>query len=302
MAARSSGSGRERRWAGPFRVCPACGRRSFVGRTLCASCGASLREAPLPQAPGSAMATGRRTADRISGRPVWIGIAGAVVAAALIGFYVNRLFQTGGWSLPGSSPATAVPAPVARAAPEAAAEPDFPRVEDRAGYQKGRRLLAAGDARGALPPLTDAARALPNDAAVAHELGTALLQTGEEDRGLFHLERAARLAPGIASYRMDLARALATTGRRGPAARELEGILAGEPGHVEAGQLLATVRGRPPAAEAGEAAGGGVDMGGAAAADPPRPATGGVFTNDDLERRRGAPASPPPSSPPPPGR
>ena len=238
MASRSLKAGRERRWTGPFRLCPACGRRNFVGRALCSSCGASLRETSVPQPPEAGLPPGRRAADRIVGRPVWIGIGAALLVAALVGVSVHRTLQARGWALPGSAPVTVVPAQQARAVP-APPEPAFPRVEDRAGYQKGRRLLEAGDVRGALPPLSDATRALPNDAAVAHEYGTALMRAGEKDRGLFHLERAARLAPGISSYRMDFARALVEAGRRGPAARELEGILTGEPTNVEAGEVPA---------------------------------------------------------------
>jgi tetratricopeptide (TPR) repeat protein len=222
---------------------------------------------------------------------VWIGIAGAVLVAAALGFYVKRMFQTGGWALAGPAVIEASAAPAAAAAAtEDAPGPAFPRTEDRAAFQSGRRLLAAGDAKGALAPLSNAARMLPNDASVAHEYGTALMQAGEQDRGLFHLERAARLAPGIVSYRMDLARALAAAGRRGPAARELEGVLQREPGHVGAAEALAGLRGQPLADESGQLPGGGVDLGGAARAPgSPRPSEGTSFTNDDLARRRGAP-------------
>jgi len=62
--------------------------------------------------------------------------------------------------------------------------PVVARPEDRANYEKGRRLLAAGEAKRALEPLTAAARAMPRDAAVAHDYGIALIRTGDTDRGL----------------------------------------------------------------------------------------------------------------------
>jgi Flp pilus assembly protein TadD len=57
--------------------------------------------------------------------------------------------------------------------------PIVARPEDRANYEKGRRLLAAGEAKRALEPLTAAAHAMPRDAAVAHDYGIALVRTGD---------------------------------------------------------------------------------------------------------------------------
>jgi tetratricopeptide (TPR) repeat protein len=253
---------------------------------------------------------GRRTADRIAVRGVWLGIGAAVLAAALIGLYVNRTFRSGRVALLPSPAAAGGLEPAVPSATEPAAEPAFPAAEDRASYQKARRLLAAGDTRAALAPLSDAVRAVPDDAVVAHEYGMALVQNGEDDRGLFHLERAARLAPGIASYRVDLARALAAAGHRGRAQRELDVLLQRDPANAAAAEARAALGGLP-AREGSPSPGGSVDLGGAArapapaaASDPPRPAAGTAFTNDDLARRRGGPPAPkasPAPSPRPPG-
>jgi tetratricopeptide (TPR) repeat protein len=245
---------------------------------------------------------GRRAADRIGVRGVWLGIGAAVLAAGLVGLYVNRTFRTGRWALTPDPDATGGVLPRAPAAPaEPHPEPRFPATEDRASYQKGRRLLAAGDAKAALAPLSDAVRALPNDAAAAHEYGLALVQSGEHDRGLFQLEKAARLAPGISSYRVDLARALAAAGRRGQAQRELDALLQRDPANAAAVEARAALGG-PAATDASPAPGDGVDLGGAAreptpagaatGAEPPRPAAGTAFTNDDLAKRRSGPPAP----------
>jgi Flp pilus assembly protein TadD len=168
--------------------------------------------------------------------------------------------------------------------------PAVARPEDRVSYEKGRRLLAAGEAKRALEPLTAAARGLPRDPAVAHDYGLALIRTGDTDRGLFQLERASRLAPGIESYRLDLIRALLAAGRRGPAAVQLREVLTRDPANQGAAEMLASL-----GATTGGAASPRMDLGGASGSGSPRPApAGGAFTNDDLGRRRAAPASPSP--------
>jgi tetratricopeptide (TPR) repeat protein len=180
---------------------------------------------------------------------------------------------------------------------EALALPALPRPEDRAIYEKGRRLLADGDAKGALGPLTEAARRLPRDPVVLHDYGLALVRTGNDDLGLFKLEHASRLAPGIGSYRLDLIRALLAAGRQGPAARELRELLARDPTDLVAAELLASLTDGTFTAggvASPGAAVGSVKLGGAAGgAGSPRPVEGGAaFTNEDLERRRTAPSAP----------
>ena len=296
--------GGERRWTGPFRMCPACGQRNFYGRAACTACGANLRSL-APEAPSTAAAfTGRRGSDRIRDRRVMIAIALAAAVATGAGVLVYRSFRSPAFApLPGMATEMVARPSVAETPDPGPTElPAAPRPEDRAAYEKGRRLLAAGDARRAVGPLGDAARALPRDPVVAHDYGLALVKTGDEDRGLFQLERASRLAPGIGSYRMDLIRALLAAGRRGAAAREVEQVLARDPTNQEAAQLLASLTGAAPAGGSTDS-GPTIDMGGAAAgASSTRPASsGGSFTNEDLERRRGGPPaapSPSPSAPP----
>jgi hypothetical protein len=291
MNARPGGG--ERRWTGPFRMCPACGQRNFYGRAACTACGANLRSL-APEAPSEpAPLTGRRGSDRIRDRRVVSTLALVAVAATGTGLLLYRSLRSPVWApLPGTV-TDMVARPSAAATPDAGPTelPAAPRPEDRAAYEKGRRLLADGDAKRALGPLGDAARALPRDPVVAHDYGLALVKSGDVDRGLFQLERASRLAPGIGSYRMDLIRALLGAGRRGAAAREAEQVLARDPTNQEAAQLLASLTGAAPAGGATDTAPT-IDMGGAAASTtrPAPGASGGSFTNEDLERRRGGPA------------
>ena len=292
-----------RRWSGAFLTCPGCGQRNFFGRTACTACGANFRSQPATEPPAPAPFTGRRDADRIRGRSLTVAGSVMAVVATAGGVLVWRSLRAPEFApAPGAVAETA--APPTPASTPALVPTDVPivaRPEDRANYDKGRRLLAAGEAKRALEPLTAAAHAMPRDAAVAHDYGIALVRTGDTDRGLFQLERASRTAPGIESYRVDLIRALMAAGRRGPAARELQAILARDPANQGAAEMLASLGvGTGSAGGASPA----MDLGGASGGGSPRPTpAGGAFTNEDLERRR-APVAPPslaPASPRPPG-
>jgi len=287
----------ERRWSGAFRTCAACGERNFVGRSICTRCGTALRQL-LPAAPPAASSIGRRGSDRFQGRGVAVA-GGAVALVALVaGTCVYRSMRGPDWApIPGAAMrATTGRAPSPAWEMEAPALPDFPRPEDRASYEKGRRLLAAGDAKGALGPLTEAARRLPGEPVVVHDYGLALVRAGHEDLGLFQLEHASRLAPGIGSYRLDLIRAFLAAGRRGPAVRELEELVARDPTNAAAAELLASLTDATVTSAGGASPGPApesMDLGGAAGgADSPRPEGGAAFTNEDLGRRRTAPPAP----------
>ena len=282
----------ERRWSGAFRTCPACGKRNFVGRAACTACGASLRSLSPTGPPPPAPLDGRRGSDRIQGRGVAIAGGAMALVALAAGIVISRSLRAPDWApIPGAV-AEVVGRPSPASTPDAAPTdlPAFARPEDRASYERGRRLLAAGDARRALAPLNEAARGLPHDPLVAHDYGLALVRAGDADRGLFQLEHASRLAPGIESYRLDLIRALLVAGRRGPAARELQELLVRDPANQEAAEMLASL-GRVTGVAGGEASLGtaapSMDLGGAGSgtgSSRPAPA-GGAFTNEDLGRR-----------------
>ena len=293
----------DRRWSGAFRTCAACGKRNFVGRVACTACGASLDSLASPGPPPPAPLDGRRGSDRIQGRSLAVAGGAAVLVAIAGGVLVSRSLRAPGWArIPGAI-AEVVARPSRASSPEVAPlpAPAFPRAEDRASYEQGRRLLAAGEAKRALGPLGDASRGLPQDPAVAHDYGLALVGAGEKDRGLFQLEHASRLAPGIESYRLDLIRALLAAGRRGPAARELQELLARDPTNQSAAEMLvglAATTGSAGGQPAPGAPPSSMDLGGAAGGSgSPRPGSvGGAFTNEDLGRRPAAP-TPSPISP-----
>ena len=284
----------DRRWSGALRIFPGGGHRNFVGRKACTACGVPLRSQPATVRRPPGPLAGRRGADRIQGRGLAYAGGGLLLVALAGGVLVWRSLRAPEWApLPGA--ATERGAPRAPAAPsdETSALPAVARPEDPAEYEKGRRLLAAGEAKRALVPLTEAARGLPRDPAVAHDYGLALIRTGDTDRGLFQLERASRLAPGIESYRLDLIRALLAAGRRGPAARALQEVLTRDPANQGAAEMLAAL-----GATTGGAASPAIDLGGASASGSPRPApAGGAFTNDDLGRPSAPRATPVPRAP-----
>jgi hypothetical protein len=145
--------------------------------------------------------------------------------------------------------------------------------------ERGQRLLARGDFRGAASLLAEAARLVPEDPRIANAYGRALLGLGSRDRALHQFERAARLDTGVAAYRIDYAQALAAAGRTREAAREYEAVGVLEPGNVAASEGLLRIQQVEPAAP-----GTSVDMGGAPSGAAPAPATGGSFTNEDLQR------------------
>jgi len=266
-----------------FRECPVCARRNLLGSRLCA-CGARLAGARTEERGGSHL-FGRRVADILRRRDALVLLPAALIAL-LTGLVAYRIFRRA--LSPSAAPTQAGIHPQVAPVLGTPPTPSSP-LEDRRLFEKGRRLFAAGDLRGALGPLAEASRLLPYDAVVANTYGLALLRAGEKDRALFNLQRAVLLAPGISSYRVDMARALAAAGRREAAVQELEAILRADPGSAAAAEALAAFAGQAPYDPA--AAGGA--------------ARNGVYTNEDLERRHprdspspGAATSPsPPPSP-----
>lgn len=281
----------ERRWSGAFRVCPDCAKRNFVGRSRCSACGVLLAR-PMPAPFRSPMSfIGLRGSDRFQGRGV-AAVGGAALVLALAGgLLVHRLLR-GPDSVPAPDPVAASRAATQPTPPTWETEAPLPRrPEDRANHEKGRRLLAAGDPKGALRPLIEVARRFPRDPAVVHDYGVALVRAGDPDRGIFQLEHASRLAPGNGTYRIDLIRALVAAKRSGPAGRELRALLERDPANVEALALQAQLTESASVHTSGDP--GGVDLGGASGSAAPSPANGSLaFTNEDLKRRRPT-ASPP---------
>ena len=295
---------RERRRPGHFRICAACGKRNKARRSACQKCGEPLRGIPEAR-PGSV-----RAVPPPPRRYRW-GIVAAVVVALAAGVAVNRLFR--GSVITPSGQALAPEPPAAESSdvpplPEVSPASAAALAEAKRGAERGERLLARGDARGAAPLLAEAARLSPQDARIANAYGRALLGIGSRDRALHQFERAARLASGVVAYRLDFARALGDAGRRGEAAREYQAVNALEPGNAAAAAALGGMQSPAPGGSETVDLGGAsrtvdpvlvarppADLGGASrgADAAPRPA-GGTFTNDDLAR---PPPRPSPSIP-----
>jgi hypothetical protein len=282
---------RERRRPGHFRICGACGKRNKARRAECARCGEPLRG--IPEATPGALHAPPPPPRKYR----WL-VAALVVAAIGIGLAVQRTFNTGG--LIGS--ATPAPAASPQDLPTAApvARPTFdPTSAERyaqakGSVERGQRLLARGDFRGAASLLAEAARLVPEDARIANAYGHALLGLGSRDRALHQFERAARLDTGVAAYRIDYARTLADSGRVGEAAREYEAVAALEPGNVAASEGLLRIQQR---SGSGAGSAESIDLGGASSGAAPAPSSGGAFTNEDLQHgvRPARPPSPSPS-------
>jgi hypothetical protein len=280
---------RERRRPGQFRICGKCGKRNKSRRLECSRCAEPLRG--LPEA----------TPGKVAAPPPpprqyrWL-VIGVVLVAVAAGFLVHRIFRSG------ATTAEAVPSAPPPETPSSlpTARPTFdPTSAERVAQAKGsvdrgQRLLARGDFRGAAAQLAEAARLVPEDARIANAYGRALLGLGSRDRALHQFERAARLDSGVVAFRLDYAQALSAARRPREAAREYEAVNMIEPGNVAASEGLARLQQAVPGAE-----GTGVDMGGASSGATGTP-TGGAFTNEDLARgvRPMRPPSPlAPSSP-----
>jgi len=290
------GAGRsDRRWAGAFRLCAACGGRNWVGAQRCRSCSALLLGQRAVGRPPVAM-VGRRMADRVMTRRVKAAALGSLALALGAGFLILRLLRTDAiQTSPVLADSSAAPTPPSLDAPVAAASEPAPppsAAEGLRNAQRGRTLLDRGNVKGAVAALTDAARVLPNDAEIAHLLGAALWRYGAQDHALFQLRRALLLARDNAVFREDLARALQGSGHAAEAAHLLRD---GET--LGASTLPPDPVALAPAAalaEARQGAGDAVNMGGAG-----RGTYSGrtSFTDADLHPARPPMATPVPASP-----
>lgn len=270
LSAAAAKHGNNRRWAGSFRVCGACGARNWVGARRCRGCSALLVTVCAVPRPPVAM-VGRRSADRVLTPRIRAAAAVAAALALAAGAALVHVLRADGFEV-SRTMATDVPAPApgpeaASVPAERAAMPE--RWDALRAAERGRRLLAAGQVKDALGVLGPASHALPDSAELAHLHAEALWRFGSRDRAVFQYQRALRLSPATEAYREDLARALRSVGRVAEAARVLYG--------PNAPAVLAEAGTAPPVSLEG-----GVDLGGAG--------SGGYagrrsFTDQDLRTR-----------------
>lgn len=279
----------ERRRPGHFRICGACGKRNKARRAECSRCGEPLRG--LPEAlPGAHYAPPPPPRQYR-----WL-VAAVVLAAVAAGFAVYRTFGGSSAGLGAAQAVSPEGPPATEPLPSAAPTLDPTSAERfaqaRGSVERGEKLLARGDFRGAASLLADAARLVPEDARTANAYGRALLGLGSRDRALVQFERAARLDSGVVAFRLDYAKSLAAAGRVREAAREYEAVAALEPGNVVAAEGLQRLQ--PTSGASADSTS--IDMGGASAGSAPAPSKGGSFTNEDLQRG-GQPMRPPSPAP-----
>lgn len=88
--------------------------------------------------------------------------------------------------------------------------------------EAGTRLLAAGDARAAIPPLLRAVTLRPDDPLAHYRLGLAYARIGWHTAALQQFGTAAQLAPDSAEFRAALGCAYRDVGDTQAAVKELE--------------------------------------------------------------------------------
>ena len=283
-----AGADKNRRWAGAFRQCDACGSRNWVGAQRCRTCAALLVGVPAVARTPVAM-IGRRTADRVMTRRVIAAVVGALLVALAGGLLLLHVLRTDAFQtspvLADTTPAPTLPAADGASAwppPAETASPSPSAADALRTAARGRALLARGNVKAAIAALTEAAQVLPNDAEIAHLYGAALWRYGAQDRAIFQLRHALLLARDNPVFREDLARALQNAGRNVEAMRVLrEGETIGvSPLPPDGSQAM----GLSP-----EPAGDGANMGGAGNG---RYAGRTTFTDADLHSRPAPIATP----------
>jgi predicted Zn-dependent protease len=225
-----------------FRVCPACGTRNKPKWEFCARCGDSLQGVPLGE-PAPEEPIEFEDDETISpGAFPWVtglgllafGVLAVVVIARSDGKVPERP-NPNIFTLP-----TLPPSPgAARVAVKDAGKDSF---------DEGRRLLAAGDAAGAVAHLGQAVADAPDNALYRNFYAKALLAAGSADEAIRQFDVALRLSPDDVGFLSDAARTLDRAGHAVEAARAYEAILARQPRNELALHDLASLHqrnGRP---------------------------------------------------------
>lgn len=218
--------------ARPAVVCPACGALNRPTWEYCARCNESLEGArPEEASAGTAEGGEGEGEDRVSRAPARLIALAALLAIVVLGLAA--------WRHASKAPplAAADPAlftiPTRPPQPSPAPESTGPGVAD---YEAARRLLAAGDAAGAVTRLAAAVAASPGNPAYRDLYAEALWRSGDGEAALREHAEAARLDPRLQGR---YARALDVAGRRAEAVNEYTAILAANPGADVAREELA---------------------------------------------------------------
>jgi predicted Zn-dependent protease len=204
-------------------ICPACQARNRAQWDFCARCGESLENVAITEAEVGPAAQGDLG-------PLYLVMMVAVLAGTVA--LACRDLATHP-APPAASPGVfgglAAPAP----APSPVTQPGSGDAE------AGRRLLAQGKGREAIPLLERAAADNPDNAEYQHLLGRALWDTGSREEGLSSYGDAARLEP--ATYGVGYAEALEILGRSDEATSAFEAVLAAQPANTVAQEGLSRI-------------------------------------------------------------
>src|SRR5947209_2619874 len=209
-------------------ICPMCQTRNRARWEFCVRCGEPLQDvtptpASAPDLTGSANDFEITEGMQDTGEAGMVLFVGVLALVLLTVVACSRLRDTP--PPPGPSPDLFTLGTQPPNLPAPAKVPDRPGARD---FEEGRRRLAGGDAAGALPLLSRAVEAAPDDAAFHDMLGQALAATGAGDQAVAQYAEAARL--DRAQFGMKLAERLADAGRNEEAARAYEQLLAASPG------------------------------------------------------------------------
>ena len=202
-------------------VCAACGTLNRPNWEFCARCNEPLENAAptLPPAPTVVVQQGLDAEDTTDASPLVL-MAGVTAMVLLFGVayrYVSASSPPAGPD-PGMFTIATVP-------PEPP-EPPLPEGRGAIRFDEGRRLLASGDAVGAVAAFDAAVAADPENARYRSMLAAALWKNGDPDRALAENAEAARLDPRLQT---QYARALDVAGRTDEAIEAYEAVVAGSP-------------------------------------------------------------------------
>jgi Flp pilus assembly protein TadD len=218
-------------------ICSACGARNKEKWQFCARCGESLEGA---QEAGDSEATAQTYLDDTDGDleapaealPSWLVVLVGVVALAILG--------VGTWQHVKSTPPTTLSSSVfafpSTAPPLPVPPPTTGLSRAAEAHQAGRKLLAQGDAAGAVLLLAEAASLDSENPEYLSSYGEGLLAIGARDSALVQFGLAARISPD--RYAMSYARALDIAQRRTEAVAVYEDVLSRQPGNAFAQEAL----------------------------------------------------------------
>ena len=194
--------------------CPACGSRNRVAWQFCARCGESLENATVVAAPAVV------SDDSPSPlRPVAAFVTGAVAFALVL----HWAWQASARARASTGPAPKLFGVESPVRPPSPAGPPPPGEQE---YADGRRLMHAGDLRGAIAAFEKAVTAQPDNPDFQNAYGIALWRDGRTDAAIAAHAQAAGLDSRL---RPQYARTLDVAGRSEDAAREYAAILAANP-------------------------------------------------------------------------